>query len=70
MNEDSKQNSYSLNKSERNSYLQSNHSQLSDSDNFHKYENQEEHGLVERIYDEGQGEKFNDLIKTQLRLKQ
>ena len=34
-----------------------------------KYENKGEHGLLERIYDKGQGEKFNDLIKNPTKIK-
>ena len=62
------QNSYSLNQSENKSY-HSGDSNETDSMNFQKYENQEEHGLVERIYDKGMGEKFNDLIKNPKTIK-
>ena len=44
-------------------------SHMSDSVDFHRYENQQEHGLVERIYDKGQGEKFNDLIKNPTKIQ-
>ena len=36
---------------------------------YYKYENHKEHGLVERIYDSGQGEKFNNLIKNPQTIK-
>ena len=52
---------------QNNSYLNSNSG--SESMNFRKYENRIEHGLVERIYDAGQGEKFNDLIKNPTKIK-
>ena len=44
-------------------------SHMSDSVDFRRYENQQEHGLVERIYDKGQGEKFNDLIKNPTKIQ-
>jgi hypothetical protein len=52
---------------QNNSYSNSNSG--SESMNFRKYENRKEHGLVERIYDAGQGEKFNDLIKNPTKIK-
>ena len=39
------------------------------SSDIQKYENKGEHGLLERIYDKGQGEKFNDLIKNPTKIK-
>ena len=40
-----------------------------DRSDYYKYENHKEHGLVERIYDSGQGEKFNNLIKNPQTIK-